>query len=107
MSKDAEVLEFLELLEKEAKSNPNDAIVPPGQRPCPICQQKMSPSCEYGITLDVCEEHGIWFDRGELQAIVSSIRSNDLVSGREAIEKAKREGKLDAMFLGSWSLLLD
>ena len=41
--------------------------------PCPICQEMMSVvnyKKESGVLIDICEEHGIWLDGGELQQIV-------------------------------------
>lgn len=48
-----------------------------GERPlkCPRCRKRMekvSSEFESGILLDRCKnEHGLWFDRGELEAILS------------------------------------
>jgi Zn-finger nucleic acid-binding protein len=43
-------------------------------RPCPSCAKLMNRS-NYGggsgIVLDACRDHGLWFDRGELAAIVA------------------------------------
>lgn len=44
-------------------------------RRCPICKKKMS-KVEFennGIIIDSCSnEHGVWFDRGELKSILKS-----------------------------------
>jgi len=41
--------------------------------PCPICQESMKVinyKKNSGVLLDICEEHGIWLDGGELQQII-------------------------------------
>ena len=41
--------------------------------PCPICQETMAVvnyKKQSGVIIDICEEHGIWLDGGELQQIV-------------------------------------
>jgi len=41
--------------------------------PCPICQENMymvNYKKNSGVLLDICEEHGIWLDGGELQQII-------------------------------------
>ncbi|MEZ6197572.1 MAG: zf-TFIIB domain-containing protein [Planctomycetota bacterium] len=40
---------------------------------CPICRDRMTPrnfATTSGIMIDVCREHGIWFDHGEYQAVL-------------------------------------
>lgn len=43
--------------------------------PCPICHQPLSTMILDGtnVELDVCAEHGIWFDRGELQSVIQEL----------------------------------
>ncbi|HGY90612.1 MAG TPA: hypothetical protein ENK43_05505 [Planctomycetes bacterium] len=41
--------------------------------PCPVCDDMMVPrnfDGRSGILLDVCREHGVWLDRGELEAAI-------------------------------------
>jgi Zn-finger nucleic acid-binding protein len=69
-------------------SEPHDI---PGKRkrayiPCPECGKLMnhkSFSRGSGIVLDWCRDHGNWFDRQELQQIVSFIRNGGLKKSRE------------------------
>lgn len=51
-------------------------------RKCPICSVKMSKMTigAKGIVLDICRDHGIWFDSGELVKVLSE--SSDGGSGR-------------------------
>ena len=38
---------------------------------CPVCGKKMNPVAAGEVTIDRCPHgHGIWFDRGELPAII-------------------------------------
>lgn len=55
-------------------------------RRCPGCAQLMNRinfSQRSGVVVDVCREHGTWFDRDELQRIVAFIRSGGLDRARE------------------------
>jgi len=47
----------------------NRAIKPEGTRPCPICGKLMHSETEFTIAIDVCDEHGVWLDYGELEAL--------------------------------------
>jgi len=39
-------------------------------RSCPRCTTAMTPVSIYGVTLDHCSEHGIWFDGAELAQVL-------------------------------------
>jgi len=39
-------------------------------RNCPRCPTQMKPVSMYGVTLDHCEHHGIWFDGDELARVL-------------------------------------
>ncbi len=43
--------------------------------PCPQCARALErmPIPAAGVTVDVCREHGVWFDRDELQRVVSAV----------------------------------
>jgi Zn-finger nucleic acid-binding protein len=41
-------------------------------RPCPACRRPMDPVELWVIPLDRCREHGVWFDRHELEAVLAS-----------------------------------
>ena len=62
--------EFFGALER-LQFTSNDQVVPTGQRECPICKKVMVVEDLHGITLDVCRNHGVWLDSGELETIVS------------------------------------
>lgn len=106
---DEDTLEFLSQLEHEhfPSAETNQKLVPAGERRCPICQQQMIVDAEYGFAIDVCPEHGIWLDRGELPAIVARIRSGERINRETALRHARRDGKTAGMLFGTWSLLFD
>jgi Zn-finger nucleic acid-binding protein len=61
--------------------------------PCPVCGDLMNrvnfANCS-NVIVDVCREHGTWFDRDELRRIVEFIRSGGMDKAR-AREKADLE----------------
>ena len=71
-------------------------------RPCPICTKLMTFHCikGSGIILDVCGEHGLWFDCEELSHTVSWIRSGGLKSALEDL--AILSGSPDAVRRKVW-----
>jgi Zn-finger nucleic acid-binding protein len=73
---------------------------------CPHCGQVMTPMVfgqRSGIVVDVCREHGTWFDRGELDAVLAFVRAGhfeqDLAAAAPAIDRAL-EAKLTVAVLG-------
>lgn len=105
---DHETREFLRELEKEdLQEEDNEALVPAGQRPCPICKEIMQVETEHGIEVDVCPSHGVWLDRRELRRIASRVLSGEKLSRIAAIDRAKRQGKLSGAVFGLWSLWVD
>jgi Zn-finger nucleic acid-binding protein len=63
-------------------------------RKCVVCAQLMNrvnyAGCS-GVIVDVCAEHGLWFDRNELQRIVGFIQGGGLDRSRKReIEELKR-----------------
>jgi len=59
------------------------------------------------VNVDVCAEHGVWLDRGELPHILSLSNTEVRRHQGEAIRKTKNEGKWSGVILGVWSLLSD
>lgn len=53
--------------------------------PCPECGQLMNRTnfarCS-GVVIDICKQHGTWFDRDELQRIIEFIRAGGLSASR-------------------------
>jgi Zn-finger nucleic acid-binding protein len=53
--------------------------------PCPECRATMNRrnfAGASGIIVDVCHQHGIWFDGGELPAVLSFVESGGLARAR-------------------------
>ena len=74
-------------------------------RPCPVCRQGMEHEREHGVEIDVCEEHGVWLDAGELETIVLKLKARAGRQRRRAVDSARRRGKVSGAFWGWWSLL--
>ncbi|HET6429919.1 MAG TPA: zf-TFIIB domain-containing protein [Phycisphaerae bacterium] len=81
--------------------------VPPGQRPCPICGRHMDVETFLGVSIDACNDHGVWLDRGELPAMIAKVRAGKRISRTTEIRRARREGKMSGALFGAWSLLWD
>jgi Zn-finger nucleic acid-binding protein len=65
--------------------------------PCPQCGQLMNrlnfARCS-GVIVDICKQHGTWFDRDELRQIVEFLRAGgmDVARQKEKVEiEAQRE----------------
>ena len=55
-------------------------------RPCPACAKLMNRTNyakRSGVVLDVCKEHGLWFDRDELHRVLGFIGGGGLDRARE------------------------
>ncbi|MHC4225572.1 MAG: TFIIB-type zinc ribbon-containing protein [Planctomycetota bacterium] len=78
-----------------------------GERPCPVCGERMTVEVKYDVHLDVCADHGIWLDKGELPAITMAVRDKGRRRRRQQVRDAKRSGKMQGAFFGFWSLLMD
>ena len=78
-----------------------------GQRSCPVCGGRMMMERKHSVTIEVCREHGIWLDKGELPAIIMAVRGRRQRHRRRALQDAKRKGKVSGAFFGWWSLLWD
>src|SRR4029077_14700220 len=61
--------------------------------PCPECHLLMNRAnfarCS-GVVIDLCKQHGVWFDRDELSRIIEFIQAGGLDAAR-AKEKAQLE----------------
>ena len=104
---DEHVKAFLADLEDDLSAPPNDSLVPPGERACPICNQKMLVEAEQGINIDVCPAHGVWLDRNELAAIISNLLHGERFDRQRALRQAQKDGKIKGAFFGVWALLFD
>lgn len=73
---------------------------------CPICNAEMSVKSKHNVSVDVCEKHGVWLDRGELGKITNDIVLRAEKDKWRVMRKARKEGKIDGIWFGWLSLLL-
>ena len=69
-------------------------IAPVSYVPCPDCKQLMNRSNfarVSGIIVDLCKQHGVWFDAEELPKIIEFIDGGGLVRAREKEKVALEE----------------
>jgi Zn-finger nucleic acid-binding protein len=62
------------------------ATAPVSYVPCPDCKQLMNRSNfarSSGVIIDLCKQHGVWFDAGELPKIIEFIDKGGLARSRE------------------------
>jgi Zn-finger nucleic acid-binding protein len=67
--------------------------------PCPICTTPMRSYVVPGsdVEVDACDEHGTWFDRGELQTLMHELmaRVNEMVIASSAPPQDVRQKMID------------
>jgi Zn-finger nucleic acid-binding protein/ribosomal protein L40E len=85
-----------------APSGPAQATLEAIQyRPCPACRQRMNRvnyARRSGVVLDVCKEHGLWFDKDELRRVLNFVAGGGLDRARELeIEELKDAKRLAAL----------
>jgi Zn-finger nucleic acid-binding protein len=66
---------------------------------CPVCSKIMNRQAFgriSGVVVDVCKVHGVWFDAGELAAVIQFVEKGGLERARkrELEELAARESRL-------------
>lgn len=88
------VLGFFDSRDKKATSSTKVTYVP-----CPECGQLMNRSNfarASGVIVDICKQHGVWFDADELRAIVEFIQNGgmELARQREKNELDQARAKL-------------
>lgn len=75
--------------------------------PCPICQKFMNrvnfAHCSH-VIVDVCSQHGTWFDKDELRRIVEFIRGGGMDRARqeEIVELEQRRRALQSAQIGGF-----
>jgi Zn-finger nucleic acid-binding protein len=99
----ADLLERRELYRVVPRALPareNPARSPVHYLPCPVCTKRMNRNNfggTSGVVVDVCAQHGIWFDPGELPRILEFVQAGGLERARERarhehdeVERARR-----------------
>src|SRR5258706_7383296 len=79
-------------------AEPGGAVETIRYAPCPVCRQLMNrvnfANCSH-VIVDVCKEHGTWFDKDELRQIIEFIRAGGLEQARarqiDELDRQKRE----------------
>lgn len=74
---------------------------------CPVCETAMHEEESQGVATDVCPEHGIWLDLGEMDRILARLRGRERRAASEAVREASRDGKISGIMFGGLSLLFD
>ena len=77
---------------------------------CPVCERRMAVKKYKGFAINVCQEHGVWLSKGELEAIDTKFRvklRRKAQFAEESKKVAKRKGKIEGMVFRVWSLLWD
>lgn len=76
--------------------------------PCPVCHNLMNRVNFAGysnVIVDICKNHGTWFDRDELRRVVEFIRSGGMDKARrvhiDELETRQRQLKASQM-AGAW-----
>ena len=80
---------------------------PPGERHCPVCNKKLALSKHRAIEIDICEDHGVWLDTGELKAIVARVEKQQGYRRRAEYRKGKSAGKVSGWLFGPLAFLFD
>jgi Zn-finger nucleic acid-binding protein len=91
--------------DKRLPSTPqrNRKLVPEGERCCPICKERMETVQHETETIDVCQEHGVWLDRLELERLfLLRVRKRAGAMRRQAND-ARWEGRTEGFF---WGILI-
>jgi len=80
-------------------------------RPCPQCRKLMNRT-NYGhisgVVLDVCKDHGLWFDKDKLREVLEFIEAGGLEKShaRQLLEESEQRAQVSAGLpqgLGSWT----
>lgn len=74
---------------------------------CPICHKAMLRDWEKNIEVDVCLEHGIWLDKGELERISARSAGRDVYSRKIELDRAYEQGKWQGICFDLWSLFFN
>jgi Zn-finger nucleic acid-binding protein len=89
-------------------AHPNDHPAAISYVPCPDCTQLMNRSNfarSSGVIIDICKEHGVWFDADELPKLIAFINTGGMTRQREkeklSIEDERRKLRDDRRRMSS------
>jgi len=57
--------------------------------------------------IDVCEKHGVWLDKGELEAISRRLHIGEATRVHFAVQDARASGKISGWLFGPLTSLFD
>ena len=78
---------IFEELAVRAAANARGRLVRAERVACPACDASCDPTSVHGIALDVCAEHGTWFDAAELSSLVAVLNGTRRVVRGHAVPK--------------------
>ncbi|MFO0742500.1 MAG: zf-TFIIB domain-containing protein [Labilithrix sp.] len=78
-------------LARMADSVPAAAEAAPAARECPECRSALVTENLAGVDIDVCDQHGTWFDRHELRHVAVALVSEYGVARRVLDAEAERK----------------
>lgn len=79
----------------------------PSARCCPVCGNHLVLRILSGTEIDVCPDHGVWLDPGELQFLIRRQTKIRHSSEKERLRKARRDGKAEGCQWGLLAFLWD
>lgn len=74
---------------------------------CPVCGAAMAVETVQLVKIDVCENHGMWLDQGELKLIQVRGFAKGSRQRQSRLKEAKRRGRLQGWLSGLASLNFD
>lgn len=85
------------------KRTPPSVLAPVSYIPCITCGTMMNRTIFgkiSGVIVDVCKDHGVWFDAGEIAAVIAFIEAGGLAvaEARRHEEHAAERAKLERQF---------
>jgi Zn-finger nucleic acid-binding protein len=85
-----EAARYFEGLDQGRGTEPTafERLLPHGRRPCPFCANLMTPEESFGVTTDVCPQHGRWFDADQWELYLAARGSRE----RRVVKAAIAQG---------------
>jgi Zn-finger nucleic acid-binding protein len=71
---------------KAARRAANPLDQPVRYRPCPVCRTMMNRhnfGRSSGVIVDICSQHGVWFDAGELPRVLDFVQAGGLLQAKQ------------------------